>query len=81
MWQIEFTKEAANYAIDSHPYNEQVLEAIEFLAFTEDGLPTDGNLWQDEEGFIWWEVSRHLVFFRRFEAERRLRVEAIKPLA
>jgi hypothetical protein len=41
IWDIELSQEANNYAIDSHPYNEHVLMAIERLAFSQDGLPTE----------------------------------------
>lgn len=42
MWQIGFSREASQYAIDSHPDNEDVLIAIETLAFKPDGLPEEG---------------------------------------
>jgi len=42
MWTLEYRQEASNYAIDSHPYNEAVLIAIETLAQTITGLPEEG---------------------------------------
>ena len=39
MWELTYNREANNYALDSYPYNEDVLVAIESLTLTKDGLP------------------------------------------
>lgn len=82
MWEIKFTKEAANYAIDSHPYNEQVLIAIETLAFTATGLSSEGTYIEndDSEDILIWEIADHLVYYQIFLQENRIRIEVIKPL-
>jgi len=64
VWEIEFSQEANNYALDSHPYNETVLIAVEQLAHTVDGLPTEG-LYQLLENWCVWEVSHHTVVYER----------------
>jgi hypothetical protein len=79
MWEIGFSQEASNYAIDSHPYNEDVLMAIELLAFTADGLPDDGYIELEPEIFL-WHVAGHSVLYRRMtQGERRLWIAVIKP--
>lgn len=83
MWEIKFTREAASYAIDSHPYNEQVLIAIETLAFTTTGLSSEGSYIEndDSEDILIWEIAGHLVYYQIFPQENRLRIEVIKPLS
>ncbi len=80
MWTLEYRQEASNYAIDSHPYNEAVLIAIEILAQTITGLPEEGCQPLEPE-LYWWQVHEHHVLFRRFPAEQRLVIVLIKPFA
>jgi hypothetical protein len=80
MWEIGFSQEASNYAIDSHPYNEDVLMAIEALAFTSDGFPPEGISEELETGLFLWKIAQHSVIYRRYtEGVRRLWVAVIKP--
>jgi hypothetical protein len=79
-WEIGFSIEASNYAIDSHPYNEAVLQAIEFLAFSEHGLPEEAVSELEPELYL-WQVEQHEVFFQRFPTERRLWIAVLKPRA
>ena len=76
MWTIEFSHEANNYAIDSHPYNEDVLIAIEELAFTEDGLPHKG-VYRILNGRYVWDIAEHTVIYRQIDD--RLYIILIKP--
>ena len=78
MWTIEYRQEASNYAIDSHPYNEAVLMAIETLAQVA-GLPQGCQ--PLEPGLYWWQIHDHDVLFRRYPREQRLVILLIKPLA
>ncbi|MBV7328253.1 hypothetical protein KFU94_08320 [Chloroflexi bacterium TSY] len=78
MWQIEFSQEASNYAIDSHPYNEDVLIAIEKLAFTEDGFPEDGS-YQTLEQWCVWEILDHVVVYERVNQVLYIYIWMIKP--
>jgi hypothetical protein len=79
MWEIAFSQQASNYAIDSHPYNEDVLIAIEMLAFTADGLPGDGYMELEPDIFL-WQVAGHSVLYRRMrQGQRRLWIAIIKP--
>ncbi len=79
-WELGFSHEASNYAIDSHPYNEEVLMAIEALAFIPDGIP-DENYSELEPNIYLWEVAGHLVLYQRItENGQRLWIAFIKPL-
>lgn len=62
MWEIEFSQEANNYALDSHSYNEDILIAIENLAASSDGLPTEGT-YQLLEQWCIWEIANHTVVY------------------
>ena len=64
IWDVEFSQEASNYAIDSHPYNEDVLIAIENLAFSQDGLPNEG-IYQILEQWCIWEIAEHTVVYEK----------------
>ena len=79
MWTVEYTQEAGNYAIDSHPYNEAVLIAIEALALTQTGLPTEGYT-EMEEGRYLWEVANHQVICRRIPERKTIRILVLKPI-
>lgn len=76
MWEIEFSQEANNYALDSHPYNEDVLVAIENLAASEDGLPTEG-VYQLLQQWCVWEIANHTVVYER--EPNLLYIWVIKP--
>ena len=76
MWTIEFSQEANNYAIDSLPYNEDVLIAIERLAFQASGLPAEGTYYPIDELLI-WEVAGHTVIYER--GDDALYIWTIKP--
>ncbi len=80
MWELEYSPEATNYVLDSYPYNEAVLVAIETLAQTDEGIP-DANWdeWQPE--YFLWVVAEHLVSYQKILDERpKLRILIIKPL-
>lgn len=79
MWALEYSQEASNYALDSYPYNEAVLMAIESLAQTKSGLPTEGYK-QLAPGRYLWEVAGHQVLFRRRPERNVIRILVIKPL-
>ena len=78
MWEIEFSREASNYAIDSLPYNEDVLIAIERLTFSEDGLPTEG-VYQMLESWCIWEIADHTVVYEREQNMLYIYVWLVKP--
>ncbi len=60
MWELEYSQEANNYALDSHPYNEEVLIAIEMLALTGDPLPVEGCRRLEPEIYS-WAIAAHTV--------------------
>lgn len=78
MWTIELSQEASNYALDSLPYNEDVLIAIEKLAFSQDGLPAEGL---DQAVGMWciWEVSGHTVVYDKSDSDQIIYIWLIKP--
>lgn len=77
-WDVEFSQEANNYAIDSQPYNENVLIAIEKLAFSEDGLPLEGA-YQVLEHWCIWEIAEHTVVYERTPGLFHIYIWLIKP--
>jgi len=78
-WELGFSHEASNYAIDSHPYNEKVLMAIEELAFSAEGIP-DEHYTELEPNIYLWEVAEYLVLYQRIvENRQRLWIAFIKP--
>ena len=78
IWDVEFSQEANNYAIDSHPYNENVLIVIEKLAFTQNGLPTEGA-YQILENWCIWEIADHTVVYEKTPALFHIYIWLIKP--
>jgi hypothetical protein len=84
MWQLEFDRKPGNYAIDSHPYNEAVLIALEDLALNAEGIHAEGCT-QIEPGAYLWEVADHQVVYQRIPspegAPHCLRVLILKPKA
>ena len=78
IWDIEFSQEASNYAIDSHPYNENILIAIEFLAFNPSGLPNEGT-YQLLEDWCIWEIADHTVVYQKDDVVFHIYIWVIKP--
>ena len=80
MWELEYSPEANNYALDSYPYNEAVLAAIETLAQTDEGIPSvDWDEWQPD--YFLWVVADHLVSYQKIASEPpKLRILVIKPI-
>ncbi len=78
MWLLEYSREASNYAIDSHPYNENVLIAIEMLALTDTALRS--NSVELEPGVYLWSIEGHLVVYkRRLLPDQSILIATIKP--
>ncbi len=78
MWEIEFSREANNYAIDSHPYNEAVLLAIEQLAFSKDGWPSEG-VYRALDNWCIWEIADHIVLYEKEDRTLYIYLWMIKP--
>ena len=78
IWDIEFSQEASNYAIDSHPYNENVLTAVEQLAFNQDGLSTQG-IYQLLGDWCIWEIANHTIVYQKHVAIFHIYIWIIKP--
>ena len=79
IWDVDFSQEASNYAIDSHPYNENVLTAIEQLALNPDGLPHEGT-YQLLEDWCIWEIATHTVVYQKDMILFHIYIWLIKPL-
>jgi hypothetical protein len=77
-WSVEFSQEAANYAVDSYPYNEEVLIAIERLTTSQDGWPREG-VHQVLETWCIWEIAEHTVVYERDETGFQIYIWLIKP--
>jgi hypothetical protein len=77
-WTIEFGQEAANYAVDSHPYNEDVLIAIEQLAASKEGWPVTGHF-QIMENWCIWEIAEHIVVYEVERFSMSIIITVIKP--
>ena len=78
IWDVEFSQEASNYAIDSHPYNENVLSAIEQLTINPNGLPNEGT-YQLLEDWCIWEIAGHTVVYQIDTVIFHIYVWVIKP--
>ena len=78
MWELTYNREANNYALDSYPYNEDVLVAIESLTLTKDGLPAINFVKLEAEYYL-WEVAQHSVLFQRIVDKMEIRILIIKP--
>lgn len=78
-WTIEFSQEAQNYALDSHPYNEAVLIEIERLAETNDGFPETGSF-EIMENWCVWVIADHIVVYELEQFNLGIVVTVIKPI-
>lgn len=78
MWTLLYNREANNYALDSYPYVEDVLIAIELLALTDLGL-LDENYLELELGYYLWKMHQHIVLFQRIVDNMEIRILIIKP--
>jgi hypothetical protein len=79
MWEVEYSREAANYLLDSGLYVNAVVQAIESLMQTEDGIPREGCTQLAFHHYL-WEVADHLVYYTRLRGDHKLYVTVIKPL-
>jgi hypothetical protein len=79
MWELEFSREAGNYILDSGIYADSVLQAIETLIHTKDGIPREGCTHLDFNHYL-WEVAGHLVLYTRLSGDRKLYITVIKPI-
>jgi len=59
-WRLEYSREASNYALDSLPYNEAALLAIQELASMPSPYPP-GTI-EVLPGMLSWEVANHAVY-------------------
>jgi len=80
MWKLEYTQEANHYALDSYPYNEDVLVAIELLAQTESGLPESAYREWKPGHFIWSVAEHYVAFHRIIDAQPTIIILLIKPM-
>jgi hypothetical protein len=79
MWELEYSREAGNYLLDSGELVISLIEAIEALMQTSDGIPPEGCT-QLAFNHHLWEVAGHLVLYTRLSLDRKLYVTVIKPL-
>lgn len=80
MWTLRYSREANNYALDSYPYNEDLLVAIELLAQTPGGLPAS-NYREWKPKHILWQVAGHYVaYYKTVEPHPTIIILTIKPM-
>jgi len=80
MWRITISEEATHYLEDNLSLIDELIQAIDALMATDDGIPPAGCT-QIEPGIYWWEVARHSVIYTRILGEKpRLRISVIKPI-
>lgn len=77
-WRLEYSREASNYALDSLPYNEAVLIAIQDLAFMPSPYPP--AISEVLPGMLSWEVADHAVYYEVSEETLTIKIIAIRPL-
>jgi hypothetical protein len=77
--EIEYSREAANYILDSGMLADTVLQAIESIMQTQDGIPREGCTQLAFNHYL-WEVAGHLVLYTRLSGDHKLYVTVIKPL-
>ena len=78
MWELEYSREAANYLLDSGELANSLVEAIEAVTHTEDGIPAEGCTYLAFNHYL-WEVAGHLVLYTRLSLDHKLYVTVIKP--
>ena len=78
MWEIEYSREASNYLLDSGVLVYTVVEAIESLRTSKEGIPPEGCTHLAFNHYL-WEVAGHLVTYTRLSVDRKLYVTMIKP--
>lgn len=79
MWELEYSREAGNYLLDSGEFVAPLIDAIEALMQTQDGIPPQGCTHLSFHHYV-WEVAGHLVLYTRLTLDHKLYVTVIKPL-
>lgn len=78
MWEVHYSQEAATYLEDNGELITEIFFAMEALAES-DGLPLHGNF-QVHQGRIYWMIDKHLVVYRRIQANKIVSIIFIKPV-
>lgn len=78
LWRLDYSREASAYAVDSYPYNEAVLVAIQDLALMPSPYPP--GIFEILPGVLGWEIAEHLVYYQVHEEPLTISIVAIKPL-
>jgi hypothetical protein len=78
MWEIHYSREAAQYLEDNTSLITELYFAIEALAASS-GMPPAGSF-DEMQGLILWNTLGHLVILRRTQVAQVVRVLAIKPI-
>jgi hypothetical protein len=79
LWRLNYSREANNYILDSYPYNEAVVMAIQTLALMPSPYPP-GVTQAKIPGIMVWRVADHDVYYRVDEDVLTLIIMAIHPL-
>ncbi|MEZ4727244.1 MAG: hypothetical protein R3E79_08940 [Caldilineaceae bacterium] len=78
MWEVEYLGEAWHYLLDNSSYIGDVLEAMQALRKTKDGVPTEGAHREGDD--ILFSTAYHLIIYRRYPTAKKVVVSIIKPL-
>ena len=79
LWRLEYSREANNYVLDSYPYNEAVVMAIQSLMLMPSPYPP-GVTPSKIPGVMVWRVTDHDVYYRVNEDALILIILVIHPL-
>jgi hypothetical protein len=78
-WQLNYSREANNYALDSYPYNEALLNAIQGMIAMPSPYPA-GVTRADHAGILIWQIADHAVYYQVNEESLTITILAIHPL-
>jgi hypothetical protein len=79
LWRLNYSQEANNYALDSYPYNEGVLDAIQRLTQLPSPYPS-GVTRTNLADILIWHIAEHAVYYQVDEDALSITILAIHPL-
>ena len=78
LWRLKYSRETSNYVLDSLPYNEVVVNAIQRLAIMPSPYPP-GIIQADVLDILIWRVAEHEVYYLVNEETLTITILAIHP--
>ena len=77
MWEVWYSREAANYLADNGSLVAYLFFAMESLAETA-GWPQNGDYYQESD-LVTWQILGHSVIYQRIEDDQIAQITFIKP--